>query len=69
MCTSRPASFGRVRNLLQQAIPVFNMDRNVVVVDLGDFDNRKAEITAALMDAASRIGFFQVWKCVKSSAV
>ncbi|MBS0520679.1 MAG: isopenicillin N synthase family oxygenase [Proteobacteria bacterium] len=35
-------------------------DRAVPRIDLGDFDRRKAEITRALWEAATDIGFFQV---------
>lgn len=35
-------------------------DREVPQIDLGDFENRKAEIADQLWDASTRIGFFQL---------
>ncbi|KAK9823664.1 hypothetical protein WJX72_004518 [[Myrmecia] bisecta] len=35
-------------------------DRQLVVIDLHDFDNRRDEITAQLMHAAENVGFFYV---------
>jgi isopenicillin N synthase-like dioxygenase len=34
--------------------------RTIRRIDLGDFDRRKAEITAELWDAAAQVGFFQI---------
>lgn len=36
------------------------IDRDIPQVDMSDYFNRKAEITAALWDAATDIGFFQL---------
>ncbi len=35
-------------------------DRQILQIDLADFDNRKAEIAEALWEASTTVGFFQL---------
>jgi isopenicillin N synthase-like dioxygenase len=37
------------------------VEREIPLIDLADFDNRKHEIADALWDASTKIGFFQVY--------